>query len=118
MRSSSSMPRSEIRLDDRRLVEHLLGRALRDLASVVERDDSVGQAAEEADLVVHEAERGAPVVNLSKDGREIEDPSPPRPRAGPPRGGGPAAPKRAQAQARPLFLPLEALAAERRRAGG
>src|SRR5205814_2718812 len=48
-------------------------RALRDLASVVERDDSVGQAAEEADLVVHEAERGAPVVNLSKDGREIED---------------------------------------------
>src|SRR5438876_9453951 len=73
MRSSSSMRRSEIRLDDRRLVENLLGRALRDLASVVERDDSVGQAAEEADLVVHEAERGAPVVNLSKDGREIED---------------------------------------------
>src|ERR1700730_19443476 len=73
MPSSSSMARSEIRLDDRRLVQDPLGRSLRDLLAVVERDDPTGQAAKKADLVVHEAKRRAGGVDLVEDGLQVAD---------------------------------------------
>src|SRR5438309_10566504 len=82
MPSSSSMARSEIRLDHRRLVQDPLGRSLRDLLAVVARDDPTGQPAEKADLVVHEAQRGARGVNLVEDGLQVTDLVAPEPGGG------------------------------------
>src|SRR5215470_8683696 len=67
------MAGAQVRLDDGGLVQHHLGRALRDLLPVVEGDDPVGEAAEEADLVVHEAEGGAGGMDLDEYRLEVAD---------------------------------------------
>src|SRR5262245_19590943 len=67
------MTRPQVRLDDRGLVEHRLGRALRDLLPVVEGDDAMGEAAQEADLVVYETERGAGRVHLGEHRLQVAD---------------------------------------------
>src|SRR2546422_10745616 len=73
MPSSSSMARPEVRFDHRRLVQDLLGRPLRYLLAIVERDDPAGQASEKADLVVHQAKRRAGGMNLVEDGLQVAD---------------------------------------------
>src|SRR5215470_5043946 len=67
------MTRPQVRLDDGGIVEHRLGRALRDLLPVVEGDDAMGEATQEADLVVYETERGAGGVDLGEHLLEVAD---------------------------------------------
>src|SRR5215470_4043179 len=67
------MAGAQVRVDDGRLVQHHLGWALRDLLPVVEGDDPVGEAAEEADLVVDETEGGAGRVHLGEHALEVAD---------------------------------------------
>ena len=79
---SSSMLASEIGIDHRRVTENRRGRAFGDLAAVMHGDGAVGETAEEADLVVDDAECGAVPAQVAQHGIKFWISSWPSPVAG------------------------------------